>query len=110
MRFRLAARKSRWSAASTAARSIAGRPGPVEGVHRGEAAEAAAEEATFEAALGPGLLFAVDEVFEQLGRAPAALGGQGDEVVQVGGGVVEAEERERVREWGHRAPPVTSGG
>jgi len=29
-----------------------------------------------------------DEVFEQLGRTPAALGRERDQIVQVGGGVV----------------------
>ena len=45
------------------------RPGPVEGVHRGEAAEAAAEEAPFEAAPGPVLLF--------VGRRGARAAGSG---------------------------------
>jgi hypothetical protein len=80
-------------------------PGPVEGVHRGEAADPTAQETAFEAAAGAFLLFDLDEVFEELGRAPATLGRQRDQVVQVRGGVVEPEEREGVRKWGHRAPP-----
>ena len=80
-------------------------PGPVEVGHRGEAAEATAQEAAFEAAAGAFLLFDLDEVFEELRRAPAALGGEGDEVVEVRGGVMQPEECEGVREWGHRDPP-----
>ena len=33
----------------------------------------------------------LDEMLEELGGAPAALGGEGDEIVEVGGGVVQAE-------------------
>ena len=80
-------------------------PGPVEGVHRGEAAEAAAEEAPFEAPAGPFLLLDVDEVLEELSGAPAALGRERDEVVHVRRGVVEPEEREGISKRGHRDSP-----
>ena len=50
-----------------------GGPGPVEGVHRGEATEATAEQAPLEAAAGAFLLLDLDEVLEELGRAAAAL-------------------------------------
>ena len=85
-------------------------PGPVEGVHRGEAADPTAQEAAFEAAAGAFLLFDLDEVFEELRRAPAALGRQRDQVIQVRGGVMEPEELEGVREWGHRVPPCGPAG
>ena len=87
-----------------------GRPGPVEGVYRGEAADPTAEETALEAAAGAVLLFDPDEVLEELHRTPAALGRQGDEIVQVRGGVMEPEEFEGVREWGHREPPDGPGG
>ena len=83
-------------------------PGPVKSVHRGEAAEAAAEEAPFETPAGPFLLLDVDEVLKELSGTPAALGRQRDEVIEVGGGVVQPEERERVSERGHRDPPAGS--
>jgi len=81
----------------------------VEGVHGGEAPEAAAEEAPFETAAGPFLLLDVDEVLQQLRGTPAALGRERDQVVQVRGGVVQPEERERVSERGHRDPPAETG-
>jgi hypothetical protein len=52
----------------------------------------------FETAAGP--LLEIGEVFEELGGAPATLGGQGDDVVEVRGGVVQAEAFEGVRQWG----------
>jgi hypothetical protein len=64
-------------------------PGPVEGVHRGQAADPTAQEAAFEAAAGAFMLFDLDEVFEELRRVPAALGRQRDQVIQVRGGVME---------------------
>jgi hypothetical protein len=84
-------------------------PGPIEGVHWGEAADPTAQEAAFEAAAGAFLLLDLDEVLEELRRTPAALGRQRDEVVQVRGGVMEPEECEGVREWGHRDPPGGPG-
>ena len=48
--------------------------------HRGEAADAATGQAAFEAAAGPFLLFELGQVFEELGGAPAALGGEGDDI------------------------------
>ncbi len=82
------------------------RPRPVKRAHRGEAAEAAAEQAPFEAAPGPFLLFVGDEVFEQLGWTPAPLGGERHEVVEVGGRVVQAQGLEGVRQGWHRGPPA----
>ncbi len=80
-------------------------PGPVEVAHGGEAAEAAAGQATLEAAARALLLLALDEMLEELGRAPAAFGGEGDDIVEVGGGVTETERGEVLREWRHRASP-----
>ena len=80
-------------------------PRPVKGVHGGDAAEAAAEQPALEAATGALLLLDVGEVLEELGRTPAAFRGEGDEVVQVLSGVVQAEELEGVRKRSHRATP-----
>jgi hypothetical protein len=52
----------------------------------------------------------VGQMFEELGRTPPAFGREGDEVVQVLGGVMQAEELEGVREWGHRGVPPTTVG
>jgi hypothetical protein len=81
-------------------------PVPVEVAYGQEAAEAAAEQAAFEAAAGAFLLLEFGQVLEELGGAPAALGGERDDVIEVGGGVVQAEALEGVRQWGHRAAPV----
>ena len=62
-------------------------PRPVEVTHRGEAAEAAAEQAALEAAARALLLLARHEVLEQLGDAPPAFGGEGDDIVEMGRGV-----------------------
>jgi len=58
---------------------------------RGEAAEAAARQAAFEAAAGALLLLRRDEMLEELGGAPAPFGGEGDDIVEVRGGVPQAE-------------------
>jgi len=81
----------------------AGRPGPVEIGHRGKASDPRPRQAAFEATPGAFLLLLGDEVFEQLNGTPPSLGGQGDEVVEVGGGMVQAEGVERVIQWGHGA-------
>ena len=80
-------------------------PRPVKGLHGRDAAEAAAEQAAFEAAAGAFLLLDLREVLEELGRTPAAFRGEGDEVVEVLGGVMQAEELEGVSERGHRGSP-----
>jgi hypothetical protein len=85
-------------------------PGPIELAHRREAADAAASEATLEAPAGPFLLFVLDEMLQELGRAPAPFGGQGDDIVQVRGGIAQAEGGELVREWSHPASPPRVGG
>jgi hypothetical protein len=85
-----------------------GGPGPIEGVHRGEAADPTAQEAAFEAAAGAFQLFDLDEVLEELRRAPAALGRQRDQVVEVRGGVMESEEFEGLSQRSHRGPLVAS--
>ena len=83
-----------------------GGPGPVEGVHGGDAAEAAAEQAPLEAAAGALLVLDVGEMLEELDRTPAALRGEGDEVVEMLGGVMQAEELEGVSQRSHRASPL----
>jgi len=45
-------------------------------------------------------------MLEELGRTPPTFGGKRDEVVQVLGGVMQAEELEGVSERGHRASPL----
>jgi hypothetical protein len=84
-------------------------PRPVEVAHRGEAADAAAGEAAFEAATGAFLLLTLREMFQELGDAPPAFRGEGDDIVQVGGGVAQAEGGELVSEWGHPASPHRVG-
>jgi hypothetical protein len=69
-------------------------PRPVKGRPGGDAPEAAAEQAAIEAAAGAFLLLDVGEMLEELGGTPAAFGGEGDEVVQVLGGVIRAEKLE----------------
>ncbi len=85
-------------------------PGPVEVAHRGEAAEAAAGQAAFEAAARALLLLALDEMLEELGRAPAPFGREGDEVVEVRGGIPEAEGRQLVSERNHRELSSSAAG
>jgi hypothetical protein len=80
-------------------------PRPVKSRHGGDAPETAAEQAALEAAAGAFLLLDVGKVLEELSGTPAPFGGEGDEVVQVLGGVMQAEELEGVSEWGHRASP-----
>src|SRR3989454_9659836 len=80
-------------------------PGPVEVAHGGEAAEAAAGQAALEAAARALLLLALDEMLEELGGAPAAFGGEGDEIVEVGGGVAQAQGGELISKRHHRASP-----
>ena len=84
-------------------------PGPVELAHGGEPAEAAAGEAPLEAAPGALVLFPLDEMLEELGRTPAALSGQGHHIIQMGGGVAQAERGELIRQWSHRASPPGVG-
>jgi hypothetical protein len=80
-------------------------PGPIEVAHRGEAAEAAAGEAAFEAAAGTLLLLTLDEMFQELGDAAPAFRGEGDDIVQVRSGVAQAEGGELISEWSHQASP-----
>jgi hypothetical protein len=71
-------------------------PGPVEFVHRGEAADAAAEQATLQTPARALLLFAGGEVLEELGDAPPPFGGEGDDIVQMRRGVAQAEQGQGV--------------
>jgi hypothetical protein len=84
-------------------------PVPVEVAHGQEAADAATEQAAFEAAAGAFLLLELGEVLEELGGAPAALGGERDDIVEMGGGVAQAETLEGVRQWGHRGGSSLGG-
>ena len=95
---RASARKSRRERGLDGGAVDALGPGPVEVAHGGEAAEAAAGEAAFEAAARALLLLALDEMLEELGGAPAAFGGEGDDIVEVRGGVAEAEGGELLSE------------
>jgi hypothetical protein len=61
-----------------------------------------AGEAALQAAAGALVLLAVDEMLEELRRAPPAFGGQGHDIVEVGGGVAEAKSDELVSERRHR--------
>jgi hypothetical protein len=86
------------------------RPGPIEVAHRRESPDPRAGEAAFETAAGPFLLLRRAEMLEQLDGAPAPLGGQRDEIVEMGGGVVQAEGLEGLTQRGHGAPPGRDGG
>ncbi len=90
-----------------------GRPGPVEVDHRLEAAEVAVREATLQAASGAVLLVEVDDVLEQLRRAPAFSGRPSDEIVELraGGGEPDAAKTLcEVTHWGSSwsEPPSVS--
>ena len=63
-------------------------PGPVESLHGRDAAEAAAEQAAFEAAARAFLLLDLREMLEELRRTPLPFRGEGDEVIEVLGGVM----------------------
>jgi hypothetical protein len=80
-------------------------PGPVEVAHGGEAADAAAGETALEAAARALLLLGLDEMLEELGQAPAPFGGEGDDVVEMGGGVTQTERGELISERSHRGSP-----
>src|SRR5882672_3129399 len=78
--------------------------------HGVEATDAAASLTTLEDALGSVLSLLVDDEHDSLGRAEAPLGGSGDQVVEVGGGVAQAEGVEllsenRLGRGGHRRSP-----
>jgi hypothetical protein len=64
-------------------------PGPVERTHGGEAPDFRAGEAPLQGTAGAVLEFGLDEVLEELGGAEAPLGGQGDQIVEVGGRVMQ---------------------
>jgi hypothetical protein len=85
-----------------------GGPGPIESGHRGEAADPTAQPAAFQAAAGAFRLFDLDEVFDELGRAPTTRGRQRDQVVQVRGGVMEPEELQGLTQRCHRGRPAAS--
>jgi hypothetical protein len=66
-------------------------PGPVELGDRFEAAELTAFEAAVEAVLGALAKLGLRDMLEKLDRAPSALGGERDEVIELGGGVDASE-------------------
>ena len=66
-------------------------PVPFEIGERLEAAEARVAQAPFEPPPRPVVLFGLDERFEQDDRAPAFLRGARDQIVEVLGGVGQAE-------------------
>src|SRR5262249_39488749 len=61
-------------------------PGPVEVGHRLEAAEPGARQAALETPASAVLALDGGDMREGLGRAPGLLGGEGDEVVELGRG------------------------
>jgi hypothetical protein len=84
-----------------------GGPVPVEVGHRFEGADSGAGQATFKGSAGSFLLLGLDEVFEDLGGAPATLGGLGQEVVEMSGGVVKSQGLEEVsKRAAHRCSPT----
>jgi hypothetical protein len=78
-------------------------PVPLEVGHRFEAAEARVSQPALHALSRPGVEFGLDKVFEQDDRAPALLCGARDEIIQLVGGVEEAEVPEVItqgrRDW-----------
>ena len=83
--------------------ALEGRAGPSAVGHcqspvgeRLEASESGALEAALDAAALFFFEFGGDDVLEQYGMAPALAGGQGDEVIELVGGVVEPERRRSV--------------
>jgi class 3 adenylate cyclase len=62
-------------------------PPPVELAHRREAADARAGEPPLETAASALLVLLLAEVFEELDDAPPPFGGEGDDIIEVGGGV-----------------------
>lgn len=83
-------------------------PGPVELAHGSEPPDPRVREAAFQTAAGAVVLLRVDEMLQQLDGAPAAFGGERDEIAEMGGGVTEAEGLEGVIQRGHRSPPDRS--
>src|SRR5277367_3806767 len=80
-------------------------PVPVEVGDGLELLEATAGEAPLEAS--PGAIFVLESgnVLEQLGRSPALLGGEGDDVIEGGGGDGQAERSEQRGEITHDGGP-----
>jgi hypothetical protein len=87
-------------------------PGPVEVAHGGESAEAVARQAALQVAARARLVLALPEMLKELGRAPAAFGGERDDIVEMRGGVAEAESGELLSERSHpvasRRPPAAA--
>jgi hypothetical protein len=78
-------------------------PGPVEIGHGLEAADAAVSQAALKAFAGTVLGLRLDDTLEELGVAPAVLGGERDEIVDGGTDVVQADALELVSEGIHRS-------
>src|SRR5438128_1125871 len=85
------------------------RPRPIEVAHRGESAKAASQKAALESAARALLLLALREMLEELGRAPPAFGREGDDVVEMRGGVTQAEGGEGVNQVAHWTAPRRAG-
>ncbi len=80
-------------------------PAPVEVGHGFEAADLAAGQAPFQASPGAFRVLGFRDVLQELGGTPTFSGGQGDGVVQVSGGVAQAESDELFSQWSHVDPP-----
>ncbi len=85
-------------------------PVPVEVGERLETAELGTPDAALEALLGASALLGLCDVLEELGRVPPPLGGERDEVVELGRGMCEADGLERLGEGGHDDGPSDGGG
>src|SRR5690606_7628294 len=80
-------------------------PCPVEVGHGAEATDAGVTQAAFDGAAAALVVLALDDDLEQLLGSPPALGGLGDEVVEVGGEVVQLQRGQGGAEISsHRTP------
>ena len=59
---------------------------------------------------GPLLLLTLGKMLEELRGAPPAFGGESDDIIQVGGGVAQAEGGELISEWNHQVSSSSGAG
>lgn len=82
-------------------------PRPVELDEWFESSQLAAADAPLEASLGALALLGLDDVLEDLRHAPSSLGSEGDQVIELGGCVGQADRAQRIRERAHDVGSVS---